>query len=321
MEVAVLEITVFKKEYIEDAMSLAQSNYEAERRFSPALPESVASPSLSPFAENGLGTAAFEKGKLVGFLCAVPPFPNCFGSTDATGIFSPLGANGAIEENHAEIYARMIEKAAQAWKEAGASNHAICFYAHDTEAQKQSFLYGYGLRCMDAIQILEKKAEPTIPGYKFRELTFAEFATILPLEHMLDKHMAASPTFILRPSATEKELLQKAREQGARYFLAETETGAPAAYMRAAEQDGETFLCYQPGYIHINGAFCLPAHRGSGAASGLLRFVTNRFYREGFSRLGVDFESINPTGHRFWRKYFQIYTHSVARRIDEHVFL
>ena len=60
-----MEITVFKKEYIEDAMSLAQSNYEAERRFSPALPESVAIPSLSPFAENGLGTAAFEKGKLV----------------------------------------------------------------------------------------------------------------------------------------------------------------------------------------------------------------------------------------------------------------
>ena len=91
--------------------------------------------------------------------------------------------------------------------------------------------------------------------------------------------------------------------------------------MRAAEQDGETFLCYQPGYIHIDGAFCLPTHRGSGAAAGLLRFMANRFYREGFSRLGVDFESINPTGHRFWRKYFQIYTHSVARRIDEHVFL
>jgi hypothetical protein len=32
----------------------------------------------------------------------------------------------------------------------------------------------------------------------------------------------------------------------------------------------------------------------------------------------VDFESINSTAHRFWWKYFGIYTCGVVRRIDEH---
>ena len=40
---------------------------------------------------------------------------------------------------------------------------------------------------------------------------------------------------------------------------------------------------------------------------------------EGYTRLGVDFESINPTARGFWLKYFSAYTHGVVRRIDERI--
>ena len=39
--------------------------------------------------------------------------------------------------------------------------------------------------------------------------------------------------------------------------------------------------------------------------------------REGYRRLGVDFESFNPTAQGFWLKHFTANTHSVVRRIDE----
>ena len=39
--------------------------------------------------------------------------------------------------------------------------------------------------------------------------------------------------------------------------------------------------------------------------------------KEGFCRLGVDYESFNSTANRFWPKYFEPYTKSVVRRIDE----
>jgi hypothetical protein len=38
-----------------------------------------------------------------------------------------------------------------------------------------------------------------------------------------------------------------------------------------------------------------------------------------YTRLGVDFESINPTAYGFWLKYFDAYTYSVVRRVDEKI--
>ena len=35
--------------------------------------------------------------------------------------------------------------------------------------------------------------------------------------------------------------------------------------------------------------------------------------------VGVDYESINPKGNRFWFKHFLPYTYSLVRRIDERI--
>ena len=40
---------------------------------------------------------------------------------------------------------------------------------------------------------------------------------------------------------------------------------------------------------------------------------------QGYTRLGVDFESFNPSGSGFWLKHFSAYTFGVVRRIDESV--
>ena len=39
-------------------------------------------PILKQLSGNGFGVAAFECGKMVGFLCSVEPFENAFRSTD-----------------------------------------------------------------------------------------------------------------------------------------------------------------------------------------------------------------------------------------------
>ena len=38
-----------------------------------------------------------------------------------------------------------------------------------------------------------------------------------------------------------------------------------------------------------------------------------------YTMLGVDFESINPSGSGFWLKFFHAYTNGVVRRIDERI--
>jgi GNAT superfamily N-acetyltransferase len=200
-------------------------------------------------------------------------------------------------------------------RKTGAASHAVCLYAHDKEAQEQFFRYGFGLRCVDAIRRMDEIATPTCEGYDFNDLAPDELPQILPLDHMLDAHMAACPTFILRPSDTQESFIKKAERFRSVFFIAKYKSQI-VAYIRA-ELDGETFIQDTPGYLHVKGAFCLPEHRGKGIHQMLLSLLVHKLRTQGYTRLGVDFESINPSGYAFWLKYFDAYTHSVVRRIDE----
>ncbi|MEA4833151.1 MAG: GNAT family N-acetyltransferase [Oscillospiraceae bacterium] len=311
-----MNIVDFTYSHIPEAASLAHANYDEERNSVPALPPVTKIPDLTPYAENGLGVAAFEGNRMLGFLCCVSPFKNAFGSTEAVGVFSPMGANGAIRVNRSEIYARMYQAAGKKWANAGVSSHAVCLYAHDRETQEQFFRYGFGMRCVDTIREMNDITAPSCAGYSFSELTHDEFPQILPLEHMLDAHMAASPTFMLRPSETPDSFMKQAEYFHSAYFVAKNNDRI-VAYIRA-ELDGETFICDTPGYIHVKGAYCLQEHRGKGLNQKLLSLLIQKF-KTSYTRLGVDYESINPTAYGFWRKYFTAYTHSVVRRIDENV--
>ncbi len=102
-----MEILNFEKKHVKEATSLALANYYEERQFVKVLPEVCDIPDLNGFAENGLGVAAFENKKMIGFLCCDEPFDNAFRATDVRGIFSPMGANAAVSENCSKIYAAM----------------------------------------------------------------------------------------------------------------------------------------------------------------------------------------------------------------------
>jgi hypothetical protein len=106
-----MRVVDFTAAHVEQAAQIALQNYEEEQKYVPELPAVDTIPDLTPFAENGLGVAAFEGESMLGFLCSVPPFKNAFRSIDAVGVFSPMGANGAISENRAHIYARLYQAA------------------------------------------------------------------------------------------------------------------------------------------------------------------------------------------------------------------
>ena len=155
-----MKIVDFSAAHIEQAERITKQNYEEERKIIPALPPVDAIPDLTQYVENGLGVAALEDNTMLGYLCAVGPFKNAFGSTEVTGVFSPMGAHGAALDNRADIYARMYQAVGEKWVRAGASSHAICLYAHDRETQEQFFRYGFGMRCIDAIREMDEHALP-----------------------------------------------------------------------------------------------------------------------------------------------------------------
>lgn len=319
----------FTGEHIADAQKLAFSCYEEERRHVLDLPEFPGQPGFPhqmsgaqiPFlyslAENGLGTAAYEDGKMVGYLCVTQPFEHAFGSTDVKGVFSPMGANGTVSENRENIYAALYQKAAAKWVREGAVSHGICLYAHDIAAQKQFFQYGFGMRCVDAVRLMEKiECEPCW-DYVFTEIAAADSARIYPLEQKLNEHYCSSPFFMNR-NPESLESFCRSSERGRDRFFTALYQGEVCAYLKISA-DGETFLSENPGYRHITGAYCLKEHRGKGVYQNLINYAVEVLKGEGYTWLGTDYESINPSGSGFWMKHFSEYTHGVVRRIDERI--
>jgi len=307
----------FEPKHAEEATEIALGAYNHERAFTQELPEISSIPMMKYLSENGFGVAAFEGEKMVGFLCSVEPFENAFRSTDARGVFSPMGANGTVKENHGKIYAAMYQAAAKKWVKAGAVSHAICLYEHDEEAKQQLFRYGFGMRCLDAIRPMEAIDCATCSGYEFLELPKEDYASVYPLNLALNEHYCSTPFFVNRKANTQEEFLDFTRRENVRYFAAKT-GGELCAYMEVSEE-GETLAASGEIYRHITGAYCIPEHRGKGVYQNLLNYVINTLKTEGYTRLGVDFESINPAGSGFWLKYFHAYTNSLVRRIDERI--
>jgi GNAT superfamily N-acetyltransferase len=305
----------FEQRHIEEATGIALNAYDHERAFTHELSKISVIPILKQLCENGLGVAAFEGGKMVGFLCSVEPFENAFRSTDVRGVFSPMGANGAVCENHGRIYAALYQEAAKKWVRAGALSHSICLYEHDEEAKNQLFRYGFGMRCIDAVRVMETFDCAVCSGYEFFELPKEDYSDVYPLYLALNEHYCSSPFFMNRKPVELEEFLDFSKRNKERFFAAKTD-GKLCAYLEVSDQ-GETFIASGDHYRHITGAYCKPQHRGRGVYKNLLNYVISTLKTEGYTRLGVDFESINPSGSGFWLKSFNAYTTSVVRRIDE----
>ncbi len=312
-----MNILNFEKQHIKEAMALALANYRDERQFVKALPQVCDIPDLNAFAENGLGVAAFENQKMTGFLCCNEPFDNAFRATNVRGIFSPMGAHAAVSENRPKVYAAMYQAAAAKWVRTGAVSHAVCLHAHDEELQRQFYCYGFGLRCIDAIRPMELIDCRPCAGYDFAELPKNERHFVYPLHLALYRHYCESPFFMNRRPETQEEFLVSSKQEGERYFVAK-QNGKICAFLKISAC-GETFAAAGDTYRHIRGAYCLPEHRGKGLYQNLLNVAISILKREGCTRLGVNFESFNPTARGFWLKYFAAYTNSVVRRVDERI--
>lgn len=307
-------ITDFEPKHIDEAAALALACYNEERGFVSALPDMTATPELSWFADNGCGTAAFDGGKMIGFLGFCEPWDNAFG-TAARGTFSPVHAHAAVSENRGMIYKRLYQAAAEKLTAMGASYYAISFYAHDAEALNAMFSYGFGMRCIDAIRTLEPIAAQDICGIICRELSESEIPLVRGMRAELNAHLEKSPCFMASTRRDFEEWLIRAEKRGSRLFAAE-EKEKPIAFIEVAE-DGENFITETESMRNICGAYCASEYRGKGVFRLLLGYVVSVLGAEEYKLLGVDFESFNPTAYGFWLKHFEAYTSSVTRRVDE----
>ncbi len=309
-----MEIKDLTLDMMEDAKKLLWTNFlEARNRYS-MIPMDVCFPPMEPLFDNGLGAAAFEEGKMIGFLSGYGPWGPVFCTKDTMGVYSPLHAHAAVRENRKRIYQRLYQSAAEKWACAGAASHTITLFDPDDQAREAFFEYGFGKRCVDlmrttdGINISSEKAE-------FSELSKEEGKQIRHLRRALNHHLSKSPAFMKSDEKVIENWLDQREAEPPRTFIGKI-NGEICAYIEI-QDEGENFITAHPFVQNICGAYCLPELRGQNIATALLNFVLDVLKRENIPLLGVDCESINPTAIHFWKKHFAPYTQSLVRRIDE----
>ena len=309
-----MEIVRFERRHMEEARALAFANYCEERQAVADLPKMDDVPDLDEFAENGLGVAAFEGGRMLGFLCYLAPWENAFGSSVA-GTFSPIHAHGAVADKRALIYRRMYQCAADILVKKRILYHTIALYEHDTDAIRAWFDNGFGHRCADAIRKVEEIGG-IVPaeGITYEEIPPQEAFLVRELRRKLSEHMGESSCFMYTKADRFEEWVKQRESNGDRIFVAREEEKI-IAFMELSDS-AETFVTEHPSMKNICGAYCLPEYRGKNIFQNLLNYVILILNHERTLYLGVDYESMNPTAYYFWRKYFKPYTCSVTRRID-----
>jgi len=306
-----MEIINFTEAHAEQAMRLAQAAYGEERAHVPALPE-MQVPDLRGLAKMNLGVAAFEGDEMLGFLCACGMHKRVFGTTNVKGVWSPAHNHAAVGDR-TRVYHRMYQAVAEKWVNAGALSHAVTLYAHDEETKRAWFEYGFGMRCIDAIKLLDAKA--AMPEGDFFELPRERAGELHGLLNALIDHLGLSPCFLHYRHRSRAQAAKTFAGSDTRIFAAQRE-GELAAYLKLCAS-GECFASRAPDMMNVCGAAALPEVRGTGLYADLLRYVEAVLYEEGYTRLGVDYESFNPNALYFYPKHFSVYTNSVVRRIDE----
>ena len=308
-----MELVRFRMQHLDAAMKLAYENYleECEVTKSRPMVENVAD--LSYFASNGLGIVALEDNQLVGFWAYCQPWDKAFGS-NVKGTFTPVHAHGAVLKNRAYIYKRMYQEIAKELVSNEIMYHAISFYAHDNIAKDAMWQYGFGMRCADAMKTLVHRDVILTEGITYEELSKERVSEARELRRCLFFHLHQSPSFMSATNEQFANWIQRAEQRSSRLFVAR-DVNEIVAFFEVCD-DGETFISGGEGARHLCGAYCIEQYRGK-VAGGLLSYIEQTLYDEGIRRLGVDCETFNPTAYGFWSKHFDIYTHSLTRRIDE----
>ena len=308
------------EKYLEDAVKLAQADYDMERMHMADLFEKdfkiELTNCISEILNYRYGAVALQNDILKGFIGFIGPWDGHFGNVK--GVFSPLHANSVSGDNKGKIASQLFQYASQEMVADGIFSFAVGTYSHNYDVISSYVLNGFGIRCSDAIRKLENPLNIEFKSnYSYEEISHSDAGCLLKLKNSLISHLIKSPTFFPCPELSAEEFINQCNHNKSRFFLAKDRSEL-IGYIEITD-DGETFISEAPDMLNICGAYLDENYRGKNVLQSLLSFVIDTLKKDGIKYLGVDYDTINPTALRFWSKYFDSYTYSFNRRIDERI--
>ncbi len=314
-----IRIEAFDPRWLPDAAVLAARAWQRERAVMPLLPglEDVNfDRELAGILADGLPmVAAWQGDRLVGYLGGWP-VDALFSSHK--GVYTPHWAHAAEGEDREAVVFALYTTAAGAWVARGHLSHAVTVLAHDEEALRLWGWLGFGPRCVDAMRPLTPPTGLPATGVEARRATPADIALVLPLHRAHGEYYPNAPLFMPLVEMEDAAGLAGWMEKPGNALWLALRGSEALCYMMTTDH-GMCHAANDAGTVNICGAFTSPQARGAGAATTLLAAIVQWAQGAGFQRLGVDYESFNPAGGRFWRRHFTAYTSGMHRMVDDRI--
>ncbi len=307
------------EKHVDEAISLILSAYNEEKKAIPYLPNQEGfldylHESINTLFNKGTGLAAICDNRLIGYIAGFE-VGELFGK--CKGIWCPLYGHSTKKEYRRSLYNELYKRVSKLWVKNSFMTHGIALFAHDKEAIDTWFWLGFGLRCVDAIRKVESISVNN-SNIVVRKAQIDDIPSMSALSRKLNQYLNEPPLFMPRKISNPTEHLTKWLEKENHHLWVAYHNEVPLGYM-AIQPSAETFIVEHPNVMNITKAYVSEKARKSGIGAILLNEIQQWLSNNNYSLCGVDFESFNIEGSRFWTKHFIPYTHSVVRRIDERI--
>ena len=315
-----LTITSLKEDHLEDAAALVTTRYKALHKQIPDLPrryteEATILPHLQEIlSASGLGVAAFNRKKLVGFLTGWQ-MPSFHGKRST---YSPEWANAADLEDSPRIYKEMYSHLSQIWVADQYIAHYISLFPNDVDALQAWNWLGFGLMAVDGLRNLEPIPMDAVDVHICRAEP-EDLVVVMDLQDALWRYMKSPPTFLVQEKK-DRSYHEEWLNNPVKVVWLAYQDEEPVAFMRCGPAAEDVCLIIvDEKTTSIYAAFTEEKARRAGVATALLNHALKHAKAAGYERCAVSFEPMNVLGTRFWLKYFDSVCLSAVRHIDERI--
>lgn len=269
---------------------------------------------LQAWVKQPIGWVAEKNRRVIGFMVGIRIGP-LFGNDP--GLVIPAHGWSVSGNHRSDTLRALLEQVLDDSIRLGHTSIAWTILAHDHQAIAMARDLGFGNRCADALRTTAQALSQPSP-VRIERLTISRLDLIAPLHQAHNRYYRQAPLWMPNPEEDPLEDLKAWMTSDDRWIWSAFDHDQPVGYLRV-QAHAESYVSHDPHLRNITAAYVDPAWRHTGVATALLNQALHDLNDHGIRWCGVDYETINPSGSRFWSSHFTPYTVSLTRRLDERI--
>lgn len=229
------------------------------------------------------------------------------------GVYTPEW--GFYFNNQPKVMLELLRNTYNVMKESDHQDHSISFFEHNQTDIQFMFDNCYGSRCMDA-HLLVKADKIYNSDLKFESISDQNMEAILPILKEHNAYMNAAPALLGFDYENEQHQLKNWMNDKNVVLFAVTLNNEIIGMTKLVKGlSGGCDCASNSETLGIETTHIFEKHQGQGFGSMVVEMIHQYASQQGYKFLAVDYETMNPSAHYFWPKWFTPTIRSLVRNI------